>query len=186
MTSDKSLNTISGLGTEKLHLEEDKLNCLIVKLQRPKVLIFCPDYFFSALSRLYLFFLNNLTSQLPQGWHVAGSRLVCAWAGEPKETCWHGWLGWQLGNGPLRVYIWIKHLSFPLLQKHQLSLSNPWVFPIFRQKKISTNWLECFFTRLWSLIIFSSFLPSLSQKNQTKTKQKKPILPFLEPTTNIY
>lgn len=86
VTWDKSLNTISGLGTEKLHLEENKLNCLIVKLQRPKVLIFCPDYFFSDLSQLYLFFLMNLTSQLPRGWHAAGSRFVWAETAEPKEN----------------------------------------------------------------------------------------------------
>lgn len=50
VTLDKFLNTISELGPEKLQLEENKLNCLIVKPRRPKVLIFCPDYFF----RLFL------------------------------------------------------------------------------------------------------------------------------------
>lgn len=52
--------------------------------------------------------------------------------------------------------------TFPLLQKHQLRLSNPWVPPVFSHKKISTNCLECLFPGwgggLWSLLLFTHFL----------------------------
>lgn len=66
VTLDKPLNTISRLRPEKLQLQENNLNCLIVKLQRPQVLIFLSRLFFSALSQLYFLLLNSPTSQLPR------------------------------------------------------------------------------------------------------------------------
>ena len=64
MLLDKFLNTLLGLGPENVQLKENKLNCLVVKLQRLKVLIFSLDYFF----QLFLnFVFSSETTQVAQG-----------------------------------------------------------------------------------------------------------------------
>ena len=75
MTLDKFLNTILGLGSEKLQLEENKLNCLL-NCKDPKCWFSVQIILFNSFS-IYFLLLSNSSSWLLRYWHKAGSRLMC-------------------------------------------------------------------------------------------------------------
>ena len=84
VTLDKFLNTISGLGSEKLQLEENKLNCLL-NCKDPKCWFSVQIILFNSFS-IYFLLLNNSSSLLVRYLHKAGSRFMCPQTGGLWET----------------------------------------------------------------------------------------------------